>query len=536
MRRARPRPVPGNRRRVGAVTIWLLAMAVSTAAVAEWDLGAAGSAYYHYSLAQQERFQRNYLDAVTHLKSAVTYDPESVDLRLEIARLYWLLGNRVNGFERNAIAQGEEAVRLAPDSLDAHQFLASAYTTLAARNRGNGDALERAIAHHETALDLALETEGSNERLSLGKLYLQVGRYQDSAGALEDYLSENPDSVEALFWLSRAYTDLGRLDDAVRPLRHALDLSPRSFNLSEAMVGLQERRGDVGAAMAAARHLLDLAPDSVVHYLRLAGLYRVDGHPLQALELYDQAERLLAERSEEPSDVALADLRLGRIEALVEADRGQEALLRVDAASDRFPQDLRFPLIRGQLRYRLGDLDGGKRALQQLLEDHRGDEALQRAVSSGVLSLADRELQADRLEVCEELLEWAVEIDPENHRALNYLGYLWADQGKNLERSLRYIQRALRIGGENGAYLDSLGWAYYRQERYTPAEEHLVRAAALSEGEPEILDHLGDLYHATGRLQKAVESWQRAIDSGATDADAIRSKIDAAREGVEPPL
>ncbi|MGD8377264.1 MAG: hypothetical protein PVF68_14105, partial [Acidobacteriota bacterium] len=103
--------------------------AASGLLAAEVDPAAAGGAYYEYSLAQRERFQRNYLDAVTHLKNAVALEPESVDLHLELGRLYWLLGNRVNGFERNAIAQGEEAVRLAPDSLDAQRFLASVYTT-----------------------------------------------------------------------------------------------------------------------------------------------------------------------------------------------------------------------------------------------------------------------------------------------------------------------------------------------------------------------------------------------------------------------
>lgn len=527
----------GGRRSVWRrLPLALLFLGTATGLLAsEADPAAAGGAYYEYSLAQRERFQRNYLDAVTHLKNAVALEPESVDLHLELGRLYWLLGNRVNGFERNAIAQGEEAVRIDPDNLEAHRFLASVYTTLSARGRGRGEALGLAIEHHEKALALAGPDDAAEEQLSLGKLYMQAGRQQEAAEILEAYLAGDEDSVEALFWLSRAFADLGRLGDAVRPLQRALELSPRSFNLAEAMVDLQEQRGDVDGAIDAARHLLELAPDSIPNYLRLARLYRIAGDPDAALRLYDRAEALLGDQGEEVEDGSLADLRLGRIEALVEADRGQDALETIASSEARFPEDLRFPLIRGQLRYRLGDRDGGREALRLLLDHHPGDEGVRRAVSAAVLGLGDFELRAGAMDRCEALLEWAIEIDPENHRALNYLGYLWADQGRNLEQSVKYIQRALRIGGESGAYLDSLGWAYYRQERYSQAEDHLVRAAQLSTDEPEIQEHLGDLYAATERPELAVEAWEKALAAGATNVAEIEAKIRAIQQGKEPP-
>jgi tetratricopeptide (TPR) repeat protein len=524
----------GNARRCGRAWAALAVTLAASAVAGEPDVGLGGSAYYYYSLAQQDRFRRDYLDAVEHLKSAVEYDPGSVALHLELARLYWLLGNRMNGFERNAILEAEEATRLDPDSADAHRFLASVYTTLSARGRGEGEALEKAIHHHERALALDPRGDQDDSGLNLGKLYLQAGRIADAQRALEAFVQSSPDSVEGLFWLSQAHRGLGRLDDAVAPLQRALDLSPRSFNLADAMVELQEERRDWDAAIEAAHRLVDLAPDDAAHHLRLARLYRLGGRPLQALDVYDRTERALGERGAEVPDAVLAVVMLGRSEALVDAGRGTEALSLLAEGSNRFPADVRFPLIRAQLRYRLGDPEGGERSLRQLLEEHPGDAALRRAISSAALGLGDFEMQAGRLDACERLLEWSLEIEPENHRALNYLGYLWADQGKNLDRSVRYIQRALRIGGENGAYLDSLGWAYYRMARYDLAEDNLVRAVRLSADEPEILNHLGDLYRATRRPREAVETWRRAIEAGSEDAEAIRGKIQAVLSGAEP--
>ena len=152
----------------------------------------------------------------------------------------------------------------------------------------------------------------------------------------------------------------------------------------------------------------------------------------------------------------------------------------------------------------------------------------QHATVPGPALGADEERASNYLQ-SERLLQRSIDINPKNDAALNYLGYMWADRGENLAQSIRYIERALRIGGENGAYLDSLGWAYFRQERYQLAEVQLERAASLSADEPEIHDHLGDLYQATGRIQDAIRAWQRALETGYEDADAILAKIERAQ-------
>ena len=61
------------------------------------------------------------------------------------------------------------------------------------------------------------------------------------------------------------------------------------------------------------------------------------------------------------------------------------------------------------------------------------------------------------------ILQKSIGIDPEHDGSLNTLGYLYTEDGKNLEEAMDLIQRALAIAPENGAYLDSLGWAYYKK-------------------------------------------------------------------------
>ncbi len=96
--------------------------------------------------------------------------------------------------------------------------------------------------------------------------------------------------------------------------------------------------------------------------------------------------------------------------------------------------------------------------------------------------------------------------------ALNYLGYMLADRDTRLEEALGYIRRAVALDPQNGAYLDSLGWAYYKMGNYDLAEENLRRASERINNDPTVHDHLGELYMKTGRLKLAAANWERSLE------------------------
>jgi tetratricopeptide (TPR) repeat protein len=119
--------------------------------------------------------------------------------------------------------------------------------------------------------------------------------------------------------------------------------------------------------------------------------------------------------------------------------------------------------------------------------------------------------------------------DPEHASALNYLGYMLADQNTKLEEALGYIKRAVDLDPANGAYLDSLGWAYFRLGKYELAEDNLLKASQKINTDPTVLDHLGDLYQKTGRLKLAAANWERALNEWNRTISAEVDPADTAR-------
>lgn len=119
-----------------------------------------------------------------------------------------------------------------------------------------------------------------------------------------------------------------------------------------------------------------------------------------------------------------------------------------------------------------------------------------------------------------------LEIQPDFHAALNYLGYIFAESGTNLDEALKLVSRAVALEPDNGAYVDSLGWTYYRLGQPEQARPYLERAARLEPEDATLQEHLGDVYVALGQKERARQAYQRALDLGADEPDHVRRKLD----------
>jgi Tfp pilus assembly protein PilF len=103
-------------------------------------------------------------------------------------------------------------------------------------------------------------------------------------------------------------------------------------------------------------------------------------------------------------------------------------------------------------------------------------------------------------------------VNPRNASTLNYYGYMLADRGIRLEEAASLIKRALADDPNNAAYQDSLGWAYFKQDKLDDAEALLRQAITRESHDPTILSHLGDVYAKMGKDSLAETQWQKSVD------------------------
>jgi tetratricopeptide (TPR) repeat protein len=121
--------------------------------------------------------------------------------------------------------------------------------------------------------------------------------------------------------------------------------------------------------------------------------------------------------------------------------------------------------------------------------------------------------QAGLYDKAADLFRKSIALDPANAAAAyNYVGFMWAEHNLHLDEAEEMIGRALQLDPNNGAYLDSLGWVFYRKGKYEAALNELLRAAqTLTQDDPIVFEHIGDAYSKLDHVPQALEFWQKAI-------------------------
>lgn len=127
----------------------------------------------------------------------------------------------------------------------------------------------------------------------------------------------------------------------------------------------------------------------------------------------------------------------------------------------------------------------------------------------------------------------ALQLYPDQPLVLNYLGYSWIDQNRNLKQGMAYIEKAVALKPDDGYIVDSLGWAHYRQKNFKEAVRWLERAVELRPEDPILNDHLGDALWRVGRTLEARYQWEMAMSlkPEPEDAEKIARKL---KDGLPP--
>jgi tetratricopeptide (TPR) repeat protein len=143
--------------------------------------------------------------------------------------------------------------------------------------------------------------------------------------------------------------------------------------------------------------------------------------------------------------------------------------------------------------------------------------------------------KAGRFEESMQAMRTVLKLELDHAEALNFIGYLYADRGINLDEAEQMIKKALHLKPGNGYIIDSLGWVYFRQNKFQEALRYLKEAAEALPEDAAILEHLGDVYARSGQIPEAIEAYGRAIRFNPENESLKKKLADLIREKAPSP-
>ncbi|MBF0605418.1 MAG: tetratricopeptide repeat protein [Nitrospirae bacterium] len=488
-------------------------------------------------------------------------DPESIEASLIVAHLATQRGD----LDR-AIHYTADVVKRAPDHRKARFLLAGLLT---ARKE-----YDKAVEHYEILLKG--EPEHHSARLLLAQLYGKIRKIDKAEEVLSPLLLDKEWEWKAQLALGRAYVNVPDMEKALAAFQAARVADPDEIEPVLAVgAALQEmKRGEEAERLY--REFLAAHPDNKAIHGRLGRLLLKRNDRVGALEEFRAISKLAPDSlqarlttglllvSEKKYEEAIAELRL--VEALQPDNStvmyylGQalEAINRDDEASLSYEKVKKGDPFFAEAQLRLaflavskGNLDGGIKRIQQLLDEDKKNADLYGALS--ILQLQANQYEAvvktctegmaldpgydrllfNRAMALDKLKRWSeaerdlklyVERNPDDPHGLNYLGYSWADRGENLQESYKLVQKAARLAPGDGFISDSLGWVLYRLNRLEEALVKMREAVHMEADDPTIREHLGDVLFAMGKKEEALEVWKKALALDGNN-DELKNKI-----------
>lgn len=412
---------------------------------------------------------RDWENAADNLEKAILFDPSSERIIRHLATCYFQLGKN-----EKSVYFVEKLAKLKPQEFSVHYTLATLYETM-------GE-YQEAIAEYEwarrcktTKLDHVFMADALYR---LANLYMQGGMMEKGAECYKSMLEMKlvNDPTKIYYEIGQRYFEKNDIKKALEYFLKIKEVDPKSNLIGFYLTLCYNALNDYDNAVHEAKGFLEKEPDNWIIHLVLSEIYgkikNETGRDDEMKKTEDILKKNVSAGSKNPKEYFL----------LCQIYRSQRRIHEAIAVIE----DMKLiPL----------------------------DKETQRDAHFLLANLYYEDREFDRVE---EELRMTLKVDPDFHEANNFLGYFFAENGKNLDEAIQLINRALKVQPQNGAYLDSLGWAYYKKAQAEGRNDYLImalqklqKAIQLLE-EPDIYEHIGDIHYSLGNWDETVEFWEKA--------------------------
>ncbi len=510
----------------------------------------------HLLLGQLYGLAHDSAKAEAEFKAAQKIDPNSEEVVLSIARLYSEQGDLARAAKviegvptddrsarmdfalagiydqlkqpKNAVKAYRAAVDEDPDNTDAKRGLAAA---LAA----SGQMDEAAKIYAQI---LGSDPQDAQALIREADIQRQQGHYEQALATLKKAATLVSDNEELSYNMALVYDALGRFDESIKTLRQLLTATlPPDGKYTD---GTRSNRALFLDRLAIVEREANHTDEAVAAYKeiqQLGGDYQARGSN-GMVDAYRDAHNWKA-----ALDVAAAaakamptnhDIQLTYARQIADAGKVDEALKLATAQLSGTPDDR-------DVYFTVADINVRDKRWKDASEILDKAEALATKPEEKAFvayyrgTVAERQKLFDQAEI---EFRKGLQLSPDFAPIQNYLGYMLAERGQKLDEAIAMLKKVVTFDPQNGAYLDSLAWAYYKQGQYALAEDYERKAALRMSNDPTVLDHLGEINAKTGKLSLAIDEWQRSLAQYATslppeadpgDVAKVQRKLESAR-------
>lgn len=453
------------------------------------------------------------------------------------------LGCSISAKHGNQSASGNKSRSLCAQE-KAYSYFCAGYFSMLDRD------WESAANNFEKALQL----DRSSERIiqHLATCYFQLGKNEKSINYVEKLAKIRPNEFSVHYTLATLYETVGKQTEAIKEYEYArrckttkLDhvfLADTLYRLAN--LYMNEGMMEKGIECYQAMFEMKLVSEPVKIYYEVGQRYFEKNDTKKALEFFLKAKEADPKLSFTSFYITLC------YDALNDYDNAiKEAKIFLEKEPDNWVMHLALSEIYGKTKdtskrneeiektqeILKNNIDAGSKNPKEyflLCQIYRNQSKIAEAIAvieNMKLIPLDKETMRDahfllanlyyedqKFDRVEEELRMTLKLDPDFHEANNFLGYLFVENNKNLEEAIQLINKALNAQPKNGAYLDSLGWAYYKKAQAEGRNDYLVMAlqklleAVQLMEEPDIYEHIGDVHYSLGHWDEAVKVWEKA--------------------------
>ena len=526
--------------------------------------------------------------AIEQYQKIAEAEPQDVDTLLMLGRLQKVAQNSVE-----AEKSYKKALELEPNNEDALTGLAVVYSDLG-DNKAAADMLRKVSEKSPNARNLfqlanayeqmreymlaaqalrkALELNPPNAgdfKRALAQDLLLADSLDDALKTYQELVGEEPNDVLSWLRISQIHRQRRAFDKAREASTKAKAIDAANMEVRYNDVSLFEAEGRTDEAIKLLKEMVESTTrksynpaekaQRVTLLERLGVLYRSHERTQEAVDTFRQIGELDPDLANRASAQVIETLRQGREYAKAEKE--------AEAAAVKFPNDRMVQLTRASVLADSGKtteaiavakkLLNGKDdretyiTLAQLYEKGKKYDEMGKALDEADKLADSKEDKTNtafmrgamyekqkKFDLAEAEFRKVLVSDPDNTSALNYLGYMLVDRNVRVQEAYEMIKKAVDKEPSNGAYLDSLGWAYFRLNKLEDAENYLKQALEQTKRDPAVHDHLAEVYAKQGNLKEAIKHWEIAIkewDNGApADLDQaeygkVKNKLEKAR-------